>query len=215
IAQYPVPEVCLCFGSRLLRRCRAKKMDAGGFDAFDSPNFPHLGQMGIDISVRRDLVLWPGEQEFRLNVQRFGKVGVASLRLFPGISPVILDNILKEPLQGLVLESYGSGNGPSKDKEFLQVLSRATERGVVLVNCTQCVRGTVRGDYEAGLAMKQAGVVSGLDMTAEAALSKLYCLLQRGFSPPEIRDLVQKNLRGELTSMETGPLTSALDQLGR
>lgn len=199
IAEYIVPEVCLCFGSRLLRGCRAKKMDAGGFDAFDSPNFPHLGRLGIDISVRKSLLLPPGEEDFRLNADRFGRSEVASVRLFPGISPEILENILQKPLKGLVLESFGSGNGPSQDGEFLNVLAAAAQRGVVLVNCTQCPRGMVREDYEAGVSLHRAGVVSGLDMTAEAALSKLYCLIKRGFATEEVRRLMQENMRGELT----------------
>lgn len=200
IAEYIVPEVCLCFGSRLLRGCRAKKMDAGGFDAFDSPNFPHLGRLGIDISVRKNLLLPPSEDDFRLNADGFGRSEVASVRLFPGISPEILENILQKPLKGLVLESFGSGNGPSQDREFLDVLAAAAQRGVVLVNCTQCPRGMVREDYEAGVSLRRAGVVSGLDMTAEAALSKLYCLIKRGFGPEEVRRLMQENMRGELTS---------------
>ena len=200
INEYTFPEVCLCFGSRLLRGCRAKKMDSFGFDAFDSPNFPHLGKLGIDITVRRELFLPGGTEDFRLNVERIKQSEVVSLRLFPGISPLILENILQKPLKGLVLESYGSGNGPSRDQKFLHILTRAAERGVVIVNCTQCPRGTVRDDYETGRSLKQAGVISGQDMTAEAALSKLYCLMQRGIDSEEVKRLMQKNIRGELTA---------------
>jgi L-asparaginase len=196
-AQYAIPEVCLYFGNRLLRGCRAVKTSAGGFDAFDSPNFPSLGKIGVDIRLRWDLILPPPREE-ELVVQEFSEPRVAALRLFPGISADVVAHILATPLQGLVLEAYGSGNGPMASPEFRAVLSDATARGIVIVATTQCLSGTVAlGGYEASLA--SAGVTSGLDLTAEAALAKLFYLFSRGDAPEVVRQKMIENLRGELT----------------
>lgn len=197
-SRYTIPEVCLYFGDVLLRGCRAVKVNADGFDAFDSPNFPSLGKIGVDIKIRWDLVLPPSHQD-ALVVQEFQEPRVAALRLFPGISADVLDHVLQSPLQGLVLEAYGSGNGPTATEGFVRVLQNATARGVVIVACTQCVRGKVTwGAYETNLA--QAGVTSGLDMTAEAALAKLFYLFSCGYPPEIVRQEMGKNLRGELTA---------------
>ena len=197
-ANYAIPEVCLYFGGKLLRGCRATKVSAAGFAAFDSPNFPPLGTVGIDISIHRDLVRKPRARRFE--VQEVARPIVSALRLFPGISPELVRNVLRPPLQGLVLETYGVGNGPDHDRAFLDALAEATTRGVVIVDCTQCLEGTVDlTEYAAGSALAEAGVISGFDMTAEAALAKLYYLFSRGLSPARVKIEMQKDLRGELT----------------
>ena len=99
-----------------------------------------------------------------------------------------------------MLEAYGVGNGPDQDEEFLAALAEATKRGVVIVDCTQCLEGTVNlGEYATGSALARAGVISGFDITAEAALTKLYCLFSRGLSPARVKREMQKDLRGEMT----------------
>lgn len=199
IAQTPLPEVCLCFGNRLLRGCRATKVDAAGFQAFDSPNFPDLGQIGVNIRIRPELIPSP-RSAGGLTVRPLSGARVGALRIFPGISADLVANVLRSPLQGLVLETYGMGNGPSADTELMTVLAEACARGVVIVNCTQCLRGTVdQGGYETGSALARAGVVSGRDMTAEAALTKMIYLFSLGLPPTEIRSRMPRNLRGELT----------------
>jgi L-asparaginase len=205
-AKYDIPEVCLYFGGKLLRGCRSVKVSASGFAAFDSPNVPPLGTVGIDIEINRDLVRTPklgrGARRApeRLRVDDFGSAVVSALRLFPGISPELLRNVLRPPLQGLVLEAYGVGNGPDHDRAFLAALEEATARGVVIVDCTQCLEGTVDlGEYATGSALARAGVISGRDMTAEAALAKLYYLFSRGYAPKTVRREMQRDLRGELT----------------
>ena len=120
-ANYAIPEVCLYFGGKLLRGCRSTKVSADGFAAFDSPNFPPLGTVGIDIEVNWDLVREPDGRR-RLRVHEFGSPVVSALRLFPGISPDFLRNVLRPPMQGLVLEAYGIGNGPDQNGEFLAAL---------------------------------------------------------------------------------------------
>ena len=195
---YDVPEVCLYFGGKLLRGCRAVKVSADGFAAFDSPNFPPLGTVGIDIEIN-----WPFVRQRTaqgLVVEEFAAPVVSALRLFPGISPELVRNVLRPPLQGLVLEAYGVGNGPDNDADFIAALSGATQRGVVIVDCTQCLEGTVNlTEYTAGSALARAGVISGFDMTAEAALAKLYYLFSRGDSPEDAKRAMQDDLRGELT----------------
>lgn len=196
-----VPEVCLFFGNRLLRGCRSVKVNASGFDAFDSPNLPPLGHAGIDLRIERRLVLPPPPPGRALGIQAFERPAVVgALRLFPGISGEVLENVLRPRLRGLVIEAYGVGNGPTREERFLDALRDATERGVVIVDCTQCLRGTVDlADYATGRALADAGVVSGRDMTAEAALAKLCYLLSRDLEPDEVRREIGRSLRGELT----------------
>ncbi len=201
-ADYPVPEVCLFFGSKLLRGCRAVKVSATGLEAFDSPNFPPLGIAGVNISIKHHLVLpTPTPPDVKLSIGKIGDHVVAALRIFPGISGKMIENILHPPLKGLVLEAYGVGNGPEQNTGFIKALKDATDRGVVIVDTTQCLYGTVAiQEYATGSALAEAGVISGYDMTAEAALTKLFYLFSRGYASEQVKQLMQQNLRGEMTN---------------
>lgn len=198
--EYPIPEVCLYFGGRLLRGCRSVKVSADQLDAFTSPNFPPLAMVGADIKINWNLVLSrkkPLEQEKKLTNYPIG-----ALRLFPGISADVVHNILHPPIRGLVLETYGVGNGPSKDIKLLETIRQAVDRGVVIVACTQCLQGMVNlGEYAVGSALAKAGVISGFDMTAEAALTKMFYLFAKGLTPCQVKEEMQIDLCGEITNV--------------
>ena len=202
-ANAKIPEVCLFIGHQLLRGNRATKVSASRFLAFDSPNYPALGEAGVELAIHREHLL--PEPSGAVSFDEVGGAHVADLRIFPGITPETLESFLRPPLAGAVLHTYGSGNAPDRP-ELLSILRRASERGVVLVNCTQCLEGSVRMEaYATGRALADVGVVSGHDMTPEAALTKLYWLLSLGLSPEEVRRRVQENLRGELTVVSSEP----------
>ena len=193
-----IAEVCLYFNGLLLRGNRSTKVHAVGFDAFASPDYPPLGDIGIGIDIHRDRVRRPTGAPFRLRRCRTG--AVAALRVFPGITGDVIRNVSRPPLQGLVLECYGVGNAPCHDPDFLAALREASDRGVVIVDVTQCIRGSVDlTSYAAGSELAEAGVISGYDMTVEAALSKLLCLLGQDLTPAEVKREMQRDLRGELT----------------
>ncbi len=194
-----VPEVCLYFGNKLLRGCRTTKVHADGLDAFDSPNYPPLGLVGVDIEIDVTHVRTAETGPIRL-AEPVAEATVGAFRLFPGLSPEFLANVLQPPLQGLVLQAYGVGNGPDRDEALLRVIREASDRGVVIVACTQCLRGAVHlGEYATGAALARAGVISGHDLTTEAALCKLYYLFSTGCAPDKVRRLMGENLCGEMT----------------
>lgn len=199
-ANYAIPEVCLYFGTRLLRGCRTVKVNAQGFEAFDSPNFAPLGNVGIDIQIQWNLVRARSETKL-VEPPHALDATVASLRLFPGISADLMRNVLQPPLQGLILEAFGTGNAPNHDKAFLNAIGEATARGVVVVDCTQCLRGAVKlNAYATGAALLDVGVVSGGDMTPIAALTKLHYLIGSALSAAQVRELIQKDMHGERTA---------------
>jgi len=200
-ANFSIPEVCLCFGNQLLRGCRSVKVSADGLDAFAAPNLPPLGDIGVDIRLHWDLILPPPPSEAALQVHELKQVSVGALPLWPGIPAEVVRNFLQPPLRGLILRAYGVGDGPTNNADFLAALKEATSRGVVIVDCTQCLRGSVQlGDYVTGSALARAGVISGYDMTAETALAKLSYLFSQDISADEIKRLMQINLHGELTT---------------
>ncbi len=199
---YDIPEVCIFFGAHLFRGCRATKASVYDFDAFQSPNYLPLGEVGTQIRIFEHRMLQRGDAKF--NAASLSPARLGTFRLFPGVSAEVLENLLSQPLEGLVLETYGVGTGPTDNKEFLDVLHRACSRGVVIVSCSQCEHGTVSPrDYAAGTALADAGVVSGVDMTIEAAIAKLHYLFNQNLTSEAIRARIGKSLVGELTPIQT------------
>jgi lysophospholipase len=196
-AQYTIPEVGLYFHHKLLRGNRTTKVNAVGLDSFTSPNIAPLLSVGVDVEVRSDLIRGRPEGAFTVHAEL--SPHVAALRLYPGITRAVLENFLRPPLEGLVIETFGTGNAPDKKGDLLRPLREATDRGVTIVNVTQCLRGHVRPSYAAGRALMDAGVVPGADMTPEAALTKLAYLLGKKLAHDEVRATIPRSLRGELT----------------
>ncbi|WP_103019091.1 asparaginase [Salinibacter altiplanensis] len=194
------------FHNRLYRGPRVTKVNADAFSAFDSPNFPAVGTAGIDLDVEWERMPAPHHPPRTPVVTELGAATVSAFRLFPGLGVASLKNVLAPPVQGVVLECFGAGNAPAQNEAFLDALRTATDRGVVIVAVTQPLRGTADLDlYATGQALANVGVVSGYDMTTEAALAKLYYLFEQDHAPDEVRRLVQRNLRGELTPPDEVP----------
>lgn len=196
-ANYPIPEVSLFFNNKLLRGNRSRKLDADGFDAFDSPNFPPLLTAGINIELKTGKL--DTVRPAPLVVSRVTSQPIGVVTLYPGISADVIKNTLQQPVKALILLSYGVGNAP-QNPTLLSLLSDAKDKGILVVNCTQCLRGKVNmGGYATGHALRDVGVISGGDMTPEAALAKLHYLLSQSLDLDVIKDKIVANLKGELT----------------
>ncbi|WP_207455944.1 asparaginase domain-containing protein [Azospirillum sp. SYSU D00513] len=210
-----IPECCVYFDSRLMRGNRAVKVSTNQFAAFASPNLPNLATVGIGVTVNRALVRPAPDPSVSLSVpanlqalrarlaeQARAAEGfsVVLLTLYPGIRPGTVEAMLagtQPPVAGVVIQAYGAGNGPS-GADFLEVLSRADARGIVLMDNTQALTGAVdSGAYATGLA--RAGTVGAQDMTPAASFAKLVALFSRGLAPEEVKRLMGTDLAGELT----------------
>jgi L-asparaginase len=193
-----VPEVCIYFEYKLYRGNRTHKYNAEHFDAFHSPNYPHLAEAGVHITYNHNAIAPLPERP--LNVHTAISNQVAVLKLFPGITPEVVNAILGTAgLKALVLETFGSGNGPTA-KWFLDALKTAAENGLIILNITQCSAGRVeQGRYTTSSGFQAAGITGGSDMTTETALAKLMFLLGTGKTTTEIKALLAIPLAGELS----------------
>lgn len=194
-----VPEVCIYFSGRLLRGNRSTKKNADGFNAFDSFNYPHLCDAGVEFQFHPHYILRPDFTKPMVPHYAMDP-NVVVFSLFPGIQQNIVRHVLDAPeLRGIVMRSFGSGNAPQKPW-LAQLLRDATRRGVTVVNISQCVAGNVKmGRYEASCQLKDAGIVSGYDSTVESAVTKLMFLQARHSDCNVIRNLMNRNLCGEIT----------------
>ncbi|KAK4005066.1 L-asparaginase-like isoform X1 [Daphnia magna] len=200
---YCIPEVCVFFNHKLYRGNRTVKRSNGSLDAFDSPNLPSLAHFGIDVHVEYRSVFRPVTID-RFRVHSILNRNVCLLRLFPSITIQTVRALLHPPIEGIVMQTYGSGNVPSNRLDLIDELRRATKNGVLIINTTQCCHGAVQAIYETGAALLEAGVIPGADMTPEAALTKLsYVLSKDEWDLETKRQMMMTNLRGELTLPHT------------
>lgn len=197
IGQAMVPEVCIYFQGSLLRGNRSKKLSSEEFHAFSSPNYAALARVGVHITWAHHHINY-APLSMKLRPCYNMSTDVAVLRLFPGINKMTVESILNIPsVRGVVMETYGAGNAMTYDW-FLEALEKAVKRGVVVVNVTQCLGGSVEmGIYETGNRLSMAGVIGSGDMTTEATIVKLMFLLGQGFSQREVEEKMQQNLAGE------------------
>lgn len=193
------PELCIYMQNLLMRGNRTTKVNADNFSAFNSPNYPYLAQAGVDIRFEDKFILKPDYRR-AVNFNYALDHRVAILKLFPGITKEVVAAVLSIPqLKGLVLETYGSGNA-LRDTWFLELLQQSVKNGIVIANVTQCLYGGVEMHrYENGQYLENMGVVSGYDITTEAALAKLMILFGEGKTTEEVKRLMPVSLRGELT----------------
>lgn len=196
---YIIPEVTLMFNNKLFRGNRTSKISIDELDAFASPNMAPLATIGVQIEVNWKLVFRQTTME-KCRVHSKLNRNVGLLRLFPSITVEVVRAFLTPPIQGVVLQTYGAGNGPTSRGDLLDEVRRATLRGILIVNCSQCSQGSIKGTYATGSALCEAGVIPGSDMTPEAALTKLsYVLSKSEWSQATKKEMLQTNLRGELT----------------
>lgn len=193
-----VPEVCIYFENQLLRGNRTHKFNAQNFEAFHSFNYPPLATVGISIDYNKRAIQPPNFKKLKVYKNLGCEVGI--LKLFPGMPEAYVRSVLSQPeLRVLILETFGSGNGPTTGW-FIKNIEEAISNGMIVLNITQCQVGKVEmGKYETSLPLREAGVISGKDMTTEAALTKAMHLIGTHPTSSEIKELLGVSMVGEMT----------------
>jgi len=193
-----VPEVAIYFENRLMRGNRTIKYNAEHFEAFRSPNYPSLANVGVYIKYNFPDILKPNFKKLKIHSSL--DTNIAVLKLFPGITPKLVSAILSiDGLKGVVMETYGSGNAPT-DKWLLSSIKNAIDRGIIILNVTQCQGGSVEMEkYQTGIALRDIGVMSGRDITTEAAVTKMMHIFGTCSEKEEIWAQLIRSIRGEMT----------------
>ena len=193
-----VPEVCIYFDYKLFRANRSFKYNSSKFEAFRSPNYPILAESGVHLRFSVNDIRVPKPDD-KLIVHKNLVSDVAVLKLYPGISPKVVETILGAPVRGIVMETFGAGN-TTTDQWFIDLLDAAIKGGKVILDISQCKVGTVElGRYETSKQLKDIGVANGYDMTFESAVTKMMHLLGQLDDPKEVKRLLETDLRGEIT----------------
>lgn len=193
-----VPEVCIYFDYQLFRGNRSIKYNSEKFEAFLSPNYHILAEAGVNLSFYNNYIHRPAEEPLIVQTNFNANIGV--LKLYPGITPQAVQAITKSSVDAIVLETFGSGNTTTA-KWFIDSLQEAIDNGKLIVDISQCQGGSVElGKYETSKKLQQMGIISGFDMTFEATVTKLMYLMGQELSNPEIAELMEQSLRGELTA---------------
>jgi L-asparaginase len=195
-----ISEVAIYFNQRLLRGNRATKVSTERMDAFDSPNYPWLAEVGINVRFNRSALLSRADKE-RFELPDYGRQTILPVRFVPGMPTATVQAMINLKPQALILQCYGAGNAPDRDPALMDLLAHASAQGMVIAACSQSPHGRVAiGTYAAGAGMTAAGVIGSGDMTFEALFAKLHHLLARGLPPESVRKELLRDLSGELSA---------------